>query len=193
MHAQAFSMTRFIAESVLLAAALLSAAPALADAGNWIVPVRAIQLAPDVSSQVTVIGGSVDIDADELPELDFTYFITNNWAAELILATTRHRVTESPSHRQQLDIGQCGPRQSLAATSDPDTAAPLTVTVVSYEDNFSWALQAGIDIGINERWAINFDLKKAYLSSDVNLNNGAILADVDLDPWVFGIGFAYRF
>jgi len=80
---------------VLLAAALLSAAPALADAGNWIVPVRAIQLAPDVSSQVTVIGGSVDIDADELPELDFTYFITNNWAAELILATTRHRVTES--------------------------------------------------------------------------------------------------
>ena len=68
-----------------------------------------------------------------------------------------------------------------------------TVPAIAYEDNFGWALQTGIDIGINERWAINFDLKKAYLSSDANLNNGAILADVDLDPWVFGIGLAYRF
>ena len=106
MHAQAFSMTRFIAASALLVAALLSAAPALADAGDWIVRVRAIQLAPDVSSQVTVIGGSVDIDADEVPELDFTYFITNNWAAELILATTRHRVTDNNSTLGNVDLGK---------------------------------------------------------------------------------------
>jgi hypothetical protein len=34
--------------------------------------------------------------------------------------------------------------------------------------------------------------KKAYPSSDVNLINGAILSDVDLLPWVFGIGLADR-
>ncbi len=162
-----------------------------------------------------MIGGSVDIDADEVPELDFTYFITNNWTAELILATTRHRVTDNNSTLGNVDLGKVSPLPPILTLQHhfmPDgkyrpyvgaginytifynaKAPGGTVTAISCEDNFGWALQAGIDIGINERWAINFDLKKAYLSSDVNLNNGAILADVDLDPCFFGIGLAYRF
>lgn len=215
MKAKAFSLTQILAAPAVLAALLLSAAPALADAGDWIIRVRAIQLAPDVSSSVTVIGGSVDIDPDEVPEIDFTYFITNNWAAELILATTRHRVSDNNSTLGNVDLGKVSlipPILTLQYHFMPDgkyrpyvgdginytifyneKAPGTTVTAISYEDGFGWALQAGIDIGITDRVAINFDVKKAYLSSDVNLNNGAILADVDLDPWVFGIGLAYRF
>ena len=162
-----------------------------------------------------MIGGSVDIDPDEVPEIDFTYFITNNWAAELILATTRHRVSDNNSTLGNVDLGKVSlipPILTLQYHFMPDgkyrpyvgarinytifyneKAPGTTVTAISYEDGFGWALQAGIDIGIIDRVAINFDVKKAYLSSDVNLNNGAILADVDLDPWVFGIGLAYRF
>jgi outer membrane protein len=161
----------------------LSAAPALADAGDWVVRVWAIQLAPNVSSQVTVIRSSVDIDADEVPELDFTYFITNNWTAELILAMTRHDVTDDNSTLGNVDLGKVsllpliltlqhhfmpdgkyrpyvGAGINYTIFYDPN-APGGTVTAISYEDNFGWALQTGIDIGINERWAINFDLKKA--------------------------------
>ena len=162
-----------------------------------------------------MIAGRVDVDADEVPEIDFTYFITSNWAAELILATTRHRVTDSASTLGDVDLGKVSllpPILTLQYHFRPDAkyrpyvgaginytifydekAPGTTVTAISYEDNFGFALQAGIDVGINESWSVNFDLKKVYLSTDVTLNNGAILADVDLDPWIFGIGLAYRF
>lgn len=215
MKAQTFSITRLLAAPALLAVSLLTAAPALADAGDWIVRLRGVQLAPDETSQVTVIAGRVDVDADEVPEIDCTYFITSNWAAELILATTRHRVTDSASTLGDVDLGKVSllpPILTLQCHFRPDAkyrpyvgaginytifydekAPGTTVTAISYEDNFGFALQAGIDVGINESWAVNFDLKKVYLSTDVTLNNGAILADVDLDPWIFGIGLAYRF
>jgi outer membrane protein len=40
---------------------------------------------------------------------------------------------------------------------------------------------------------LNMDIKKIYLNTDVSVNNGAVTADVDLDPWVFGVGVGYRF
>ncbi len=39
----------------------------------------------------------------------------------------------------------------------------------------------------------NIDLKKIWLNIDVSINGGAITADVDLDPLIFGAGFGYRF
>lgn len=62
---------------------------------------------------------------------------------------------------------------------------------IDYENSFGFALQAGIDIGIDDHWAINLDLKKVFLNTDVSLNGGAITADLDLDPWLFGLGVAY--
>jgi outer membrane protein len=37
-------------------------------------------------------GADVDISTAFVPELDFTYFFSRNFAAELILATTKHNV-----------------------------------------------------------------------------------------------------
>jgi outer membrane protein len=67
------------------------------------------------------------------------------------------------------------------------------VNSIEYEDGISYSLQAGFDYGINEHWAFNADVKKLYHNTDVSINGGAITADVDLDPWVFGVGVAYRF
>ncbi len=56
-------------------------------------------------------------------------------------------------------------------------------------------LQAGVDIAIDDHWAINLDVKRLWLDTDVTVNTplGNLTGNVDIDPWIFGIGIAYRF
>lgn len=58
---------------------------------------------------------------------------------------------------------------------------------------FLYALQVGADYKLDAHWLLNADVKKIFLNTDVSVNNGAVRADVDLDPWVFGLGVGYRF
>ena len=39
----------------------------------------------------------------------------------------------------------------------------------------------------------NFDVKYLWINTDVEINGGAIEADVDLNPWIVGVGLGYRF
>ncbi len=192
-------------------------ADAMAQDSPWLVRLRAIAMVPDESSTVTVIGGNIDLTNDYVPEIDITYFIKPNIAVELILATTTHDGKDKGSTLGTVDLGEVSllpPILTLQYHFMPDAkfrpyagaginytifydakAPGGTVTSVEYENSFGFALQAGIDIelGFDDRWAVNFDVKKVFLETDAKLNNGAILADLEIDPWVFGLGLAYRF
>ena len=75
-----------------------------------------------------------------------------------------------------------------------DVKKSSAITAVKYEDSFGLAFQVGMDIAINDRWSFNVDLKKIYVSTDITVNNGSITTtDTDLDPWVFGVGFGYKY
>jgi outer membrane protein len=51
-----------------------------------------------------------------------------------------------------------------------------------------------MDIHVQGNWYANVDVKKVYVDTDINATDGVVRAnDVDLDPWVVGIGFGYRF
>jgi outer membrane protein len=65
-------------------------------------------------------------------------------------------------------------------------------TSLKYQDHLGYALQAGFDYMINERVGINFDVKKIFLKTNVQVNN-AYTAQVRLDPWLIGGGVSYRF
>jgi len=66
-----------------------SAPPVGKEAGTLMVRLRAIGVIPlDSSSSISVIGGHVNATAQAAPEVDFSYFITDNVALELIAATT---------------------------------------------------------------------------------------------------------
>lgn len=68
------------------------------------------------------------------------------------------------------------------------------MTSVKYDDSVGYALQAGFDYKLDDRWSLNFDVKKLFLNTDVIVNGGAINAkDVQIDPWIFGLGVGYRF
>lgn len=66
-------------------------------------------------------------------------------------------------------------------------------TDLEVEGGVGYAVQAGFDYWLNDNWGLNLDAKKIFLNIDAKLNNGAIRADVDLDPWVVGTGISYRF
>jgi len=67
------------------------------------------------------------------------------------------------------------------------------VNNIDYSSSFGPALQVGIDYKLDRNWLLNFDVKKIWINSDVKINNGAIRADVDINPIIVGVGFGYRF
>lgn len=62
------------------------------DYKKWEVRLRGIGVVPNESAKISIIGGDVNISNTFVPELDFTYFFTEHFAAELILGTTKHNV-----------------------------------------------------------------------------------------------------
>lgn len=181
-------------------------------AGDFMVRARVLGVIPDEDAS-TSIGGNVSIDNDIVPEVDFTYFITDNIGLELIAATTRHEVSHTPTG---IDLGKVSllpPTLTLQYHFMPkerfspyvgaglnytffyneDTAAGSPVTSIDYENALGYALQVGADYALNDNWYANVDVKKIFLNTDVSMNGGAITADVDIDPWIVGVGIGYRF
>jgi|TARA_E500000305_G_scaffold83376_1_gene69153 outer membrane protein len=188
-----------------------SAVEARAEGGDspWLIRVRGIYVSPDESASVTGLAGTVEADGAVVPELDITYFFTDNIAAELILATSPHDMSATAG----VDLGDVWvlpPTLLLQYHFTPKdqfrpyVGAGINYTIfygedsgavasIDYEDGFGYALQAGMDYDLGNQWVFNIDVKKLWLNTDVSINGGAITADVDLDPWIFGAGFGYRF
>lgn len=56
------------------------------------------------------------------------------------------------------------------------------------------ALQVGVDFQLAENLLVNFDIKKVYMDTEVkNAATGITVTDLDIDPWLFGVGVGYRF
>jgi outer membrane protein len=176
---------------------------------------RAIAVIPQSDADISVIGGDTEISNAYVPELDLTWFFTKNIAVEAIAAITPHDVEATGTSLGTVDLGSVWllPPTVLLQYHHPmphgfkpyvgagvnytvffnEDAPGGTVTSIDYENSFGWALQAGVDYMLNEHWLVNVDLKKLFLNTDVNINNGAIKADVDINPWIVGVGMGYRF
>ena len=62
-------------------------------------------------------------------------------------------------------------------------------------DSFGLSAQAGLDIPLTEKWMINAGVWYIDLSSEATVKTdvGRVKFDVDIDPWVYNIGIAYKF
>lgn len=209
-------------KKTLLVLALASAfAPMLAhaEAGDFVVRLRATNVNPDESSRLgkqtdksygagtaaAVYGNAnakLETDGNTIPELDLSYYITKNIAAELILALgTRHDVNVSGNGGALTthDLGSVNllpPTLTLQwhfnpdQTFDPYVGAGLTyvraldnslkarvgaIGLPIKVDRNAWgpAIQAGFDVNLTDRWLINFDIKKIWFDMDVKLDGAA--------------------
>jgi outer membrane protein len=194
----------------------LNAPPVGKEANAFMVRLRAIGVIPlDSSSSISVIGGHVHATAQAAPELDFSYFFTDNVALELIAATTRHSVSASNTVIGHVDVGSVWalpPTLTLQYHFLPHErfspyigaginatffygarAAGTPVTQVAFSNNVGAAIQAGFDYNFTGHWFANFDVKQIFLNTTASINGGAIKAHTALNPLVVGAGIGYRF
>ncbi len=177
------------------------------DYSKWQARFRVITVIPSPGDNID--GADVDISTSVVPELDFTYFFTKNIAAELILGTTKHNVDV-----EDVDLGHVWllpPTLELpnSGTTDVEisTAGPAInytifygvdegdVADMDYENSFGFSFQAGVDYNLNDKWFLNLDLKQLLLSTDVDVNTGAAVlpVEVDINPFIVGVGVGRKF
>jgi len=200
----------------MAASVLVFSSPAFAkDKGDLLVRLRGSAFISDNDGTTDLHGGDAVTSDAVMPELDFTYFFTENIAAELILATFTHNVEVKNSSAGNLDLGDVSslpptltfqyhfmPKETIS----PYLGAGINYTIlynekagtsansVDYSNEFGWALQAGVDYQLDDRWSLNFDVKKIFVETDIKVNGGAINANgTALDPTVVSVGLGYRF
>ncbi|OIR00086.1 outer membrane protein W precursor [mine drainage metagenome] len=236
----------------LLALALAAAiAPsfAMAEAGDIVVRLRATHVAPDEGSRLGSqtdatygagtaallygnAGAQLQVGSNTIPEIDFSYYVTKNIAAELILALgTRHDVSiggmgsgaaiTSPALGS---VNLLPPTLTAQWHFMPDTMFdPYVGAGVAYvlgmdrsltaqvgggrairidRNSFGGVLQAGIDVNLQDKWLLNFDVKKLWVGTDVELDSQGLagtktgwqkIDNLDIDPWVVSIGIGKKF
>ncbi len=210
-----------LAASAVLAAAM---APAAAQeerigvrAGDIMIRGRLLGVFPlTTDSDISVIGGSVDASNTATPELDFTYFVTDNIAFELIAATTIHHITaRDVPGAGDISVGNVFllPPSLTAqwhfsphSRIDPYVGAGINYTFfygataagnpvynVTYDNNVGAVVQAGVNYNFDGPWFLNFDVKQIFLSTTAHINDGQIEANVDLNPLIIGAGIGVRF
>ncbi|RMD89441.1 MAG: OmpW family protein [Alphaproteobacteria bacterium] len=210
-----FRTRALLATAAMALATSAQAAEPMASAGDLVVRARGIAVIPDESATITPIGGDVGIDTAVMPELDFSYFVTDTVAFELIAAVSPHDVRAIGTSIGDADVGDLlllpptltvqyhmplsddlkpyvGAGINATFFIDEDAAGGV-VTDVNAKDTLGWALQAGVDYRLSGRWMFNVDVKRLFLDTKVKLNGGAIDAKVNIDPWIVGVGFGYRF
>lgn len=188
---------------------------------RWQVRLRAVGVAPDESAKIGIIGGDVAISNALIPELDFTYFFTEHFAAELILGTAKHDVKAINTAAGDVNLGSVWllpptlTAQYHFYTSDQKVfktyiGAGVNYTLfynvksgdvagVEYDNALGYAAQVGFDLMLDDTFFINLDVKRLFLSTDVtvdasNLAPGlSIPAEVDINPWLIGVGVGMKF
>lgn len=198
-------MTPSLRCSALFLAALVASASA--QAGAWSARIGATWLETvDDSTN----GVPVTVEDKLIPEVDVTYAFTDNWSAELILTVPQEHGVKSGG----LPLGSfkhLPPTLFAKYTFDPIGAvrpyvgAGVNFTLIFDDDlavgatrlkldSFSVgpAAQAGFDWALNEKWSLNFDVKRVMIRTDVEAG-GVKITEARLDPWLYSVGLRYAF
>ena len=202
----------------------LSAGAALADPaftpsakGTWMVTVRATDVIPDNAHTIYTAAGAdsglkAHVGADVMPTVNFTYFLTDQIAAELVLGTTHHDIRAVGGATNALVREQWVLPPVLALQFHPLPASRISPYVgagVNYmmfysghdepgfhtdlKNGFGWVVEGGANVALNGPWYLNLDAKKIFFKTTATINAGALTSHVALNPWVLSAGFGRKF
>jgi len=189
----------------------------------WQIRVRALGVMPRDDGKIYGIADSgLEFSKTMVPEVDITYYITDNLAAELILATSYSYINGAGSLDSFGNIGRAWflpPTLTLQyhftdyGRFKPYIGAGVNYTIFYNErgnrrpmetgrihglnigNTWGGAVQVGFDYMLDRHLGLNFDIKKLYLRPDFDamLDGKLISGKAKLDPWLIGAGITYRF
>ncbi len=158
-----------------------------------------------------------------IPKVVIEYFLTDNFSLETYCCVSPHDVrgtgplagtelindaiilpaTLTAKFHFDLDNGikpyvGAGPAYFLIFDEGVGAdAAALGATDVNLSNEFGVALQAGVDVRLNdEGLGLSLDAKRYFIGTTATFRAGDVVAlrtEHDLDPWILSAGLAYRF
>jgi len=203
-------MSKIAARTLIAAALALAGMGVQAAESPWLMRVRAVNL-DSANSDTTGLG--LSINNKVIPEVDFSYFVTPNIAAELILTYPQQHDLKSNGAKIG-SLKHLPPTLSLQYHFAPEaTFRPYVGLGVNYTnfssvsfdpavvkalnpsiDSSSWGLSAqiGADFVIGKNLYLNVDVKKVQIGTKV-YSNGTEVGKFKVDPLLIGVGVGFRF
>jgi outer membrane protein len=163
------------------------------------------------------------VDNSIMPEVDVTWMATDHIGLELIAATTKHTASGvsgttggigalastwvlPPTLTVQYHPIVKGPVRPYVGVgvnytlfygedASKGLEAAVGKTRVSMSDSIGWAVQAGVDVDLNKRMFLNFDVKYIDIDTTATLRTSAAANQkvrISLDPLVVGVGVGIR-
>lgn len=153
------------------------------------------------------LDGALDVKSNSQLGLTLTYMLSDDWGVGVLAATPfEHDITVSGK--------TVGSTKHLPPTvtaqyhfSAGDTVHPYVGLGVNYteffseesvlgdlalDSSFGLAAELGADFNFNQHWGANIALWYIDIDTDASLD-GAKLATVQIDPWVYNLGLSYKF
>ena len=170
------------------------------------------------------VGSQTAANDNVVPTLAIEYFASPNISVETICCLTQHHIsgagalagTEIVDHVLILPatvtlkyhfgdgtgikpyVG-AGPSMFFYIDEKPGaTTATLGGTSLNLDNKLGFALQAGVDVPLNDSGiGLNLDAKKYFIDTTLHVRNAAgtevLRTKHSLDPWVLSAGLAFRF
>ncbi len=203
--------TRLSVAAAVLAVLMTGATlPVQAQGGAWVFRARAVNIDPADKDKT---GLGLSLSRKTIPEVDISTFLTPNLAAELILTVPQRHTLRSngvrigtvkhlpPTLTLQYHFnpdGQFRPyvgaglnyTRFSSARFEPAVQAALAPSIK--KQSVGLAVQAGVDVMLDQQWSINLDIKKLQMDTDVR-SQGTSVGKFKIDPLLIGVGVGYRF
>ena len=167
-------------------------------------------------------GANTVADDNWVPTLAVEYFVSPNFSIETICCLTQHKVTGTggninnasiASHvlilpatvtlKAHMNLGPIkpyigvGPSVFFYIDEKPGADLEAAADSLKMDNKFGVALQAGVDIPVNDAgMGLSLDAKKYFMKTTTHFYKGTtevLSTDHKLDPWVLSGGVYYRF
>ena len=197
---------RFSLMAAAAALALGSGAALAQSAGDFTLGIGVAHVSPDDNND-RFAGLPTNIQSSTRPILTAEYFVMDNVGIELLASWPfSHDVQLNGSDAAEVDL--LPPTLSLqyhfvnSSPITPFVGAGVNWTLFFNEDSplgdikvdnsLGLALHAGFDYQVTERGSLRADVRWFDLEADAELD-GADIGKVDINPFVFGVSYVYRF
>lgn len=186
--------------------------------GDWIFKVRATSNHATESETVrpTTIGGEFQVDHEFGTDMSLTYFLEDRLAIEFSAGYTENEIKMTETTLGNIALGEYTTVPIMAFLQyhfDPileinmnpyvgagygywfffDANDGAGVNFLDLDSTYAFGAEVGADIPITDRWAINVNARKYWVDTEVITSGPASNSDFNVDPWVIGIGFDYKF